>query len=463
MLAILVACLAQVGPPSSFEYVRDRVIVALDTLERDGDYSAAQRNLQDLFDQCAAYVPLPGSTNALERSDWALRMVSQLGAAPAATRRTLLPYLRQHRDLAEMVAFSLVAKDNAGEAYSVLDKLVQAFGEDVARHRTLAAAVCVVYDRPRPAGAFPSAKDRKLIDPVMVFGHFVRNYDKLAIKPDDLPTQTLVYVVDTQAAPAELNWALMRFSGDPDPAARYAEVPADKGVYRMQHPRKVLRGPYTLENISRLGGIPEDNAYYAAHVAKAAGIPATVIAGRSGKLTHARVGYMRPKDSSWNLDIGRVNDFENAQGELTDPQTGDTITDSDLVMTAARTGGDQSDRYTVVAVTDMTRRIAELDQAGNYPPPALAARDALPTPRPAGAEAAPGMGPAPDRQLAVPPRFLGLDPGRVRGHEPRGPRRVRAGPHHKSPRSAPPPPRPGGTHAGAAPGGSGGNLGARGA
>ncbi len=374
---------AQNASQISFLYVRDQVNATFEALDGGGDFGAAARRLGALFDQCVAYAPVPDADNAMGRADWAYRLVWQLERAPQASRRTLWPFLRQHSRVAHEVAFAIGPRDDAGAAYVVLDKLRQAFGEEIEKHATLAAAVCVVYDRPRPAGVSHAAKDRTFIDPVGVFGHFSSNYDRLALKLDDLPPRVLVYLVDTQAGPGELSWALTRFAGDADIAKRYAEVPKDTGVYRFQNPRKIMRMPYTLENIVRTGGIPEDNAYYAAHVAKALGIPAVVIAGRSGSLAHARVGVLRSQDRQWNLDIGRINDFENAQGELTDPQTGELITDSDLALAA----GCLNEQAPDTIASDVLRRIVELDAQGSYPPPPLPVTDALPSARPAGAEA----------------------------------------------------------------------------
>jgi hypothetical protein len=98
------------------------------------------------------------------------------------------------------------------------------------------------------------------------------------------------------------------------------------------------RQSYTLPNIQRLGGVCKDQAYFAAETCRAYGIPATVCAGQSGagEGFHAWVGLLGVARgrARWDFQTARYPEHGFWSGTVIDPQTGQTLTDGEVAMSA---------------------------------------------------------------------------------------------------------------------------------
>ena len=135
------------APPTFAATTHQQIAAILDELQQSSDYPAAQKSLQALFDQAIAY-SLPKDVEVLRDVDFALRMVSQLSSVPGEKRSELLKFLRQSDTLARTLVFLVNSRQDPKTVYALLERLRQSREGQLEQFASLAAAICVVHDRP---------------------------------------------------------------------------------------------------------------------------------------------------------------------------------------------------------------------------------------------------------------------------------------------------------------------------
>ncbi len=360
-------------------WTHEHVNSVLKVLDDDGDTIKAVESLRSIFAQVVAYAPATDSA-AFAEADGARRMVELVGAGKS-TSRSVLTYLRKHPALAQELAMTVGPGDNAECICQVLGRLIEKFGETPGDLPAFTAAICVVYDNPHTAAATRPKETPKTIDPVDVFGYFVANSGRMLFGLNDLPPQLMVYMVDTRATVEELEWALNAHAGDHAVGGRYKDITYDSAAEKFDKPKKIADLPYTLENIRKVGGVCEEQAYFAAGVGKAIGDPATMVTGRSATMGHAWVGFLQQRGAGvgWNMKEGHYNEYEKLQGFVDDPQTGRSISDDELALTADLYGVPVAQRHAAIALCDAAALL--LADSSDAWPPALADGVSANTPR----------------------------------------------------------------------------------
>jgi hypothetical protein len=356
------------GAGASFgESVRHRIDGVLEALAADGDFEAAQSSLSAEFDRIVAGAELE-ETALFTDAAFSLRLVRQLARAEESTRRGLLAYLRGHLGLARTLAFLVGPWDRPEDVYALLDRLRGERGGQLEPLRALAAAVCVVHDRPLQRRINENVATAP--DPVAVFDYFAVNEDRLLFGVRTVPAELLVYVVDTTATVEEMRWALERYAGDTMVGARFFDVEYDREHFRDGDPKKVTRAGWNLPNILRYGGVCVDQAYFAAGVGKAIGVPTAYAVGSGSEVSHAWVGFLQAQRGKawWNFDAGRYREYQGVRGRVLDPQTRQHVADSSVSLLAELALVPEADRWAASALTDAALRLLELAKAGGIPP-----------------------------------------------------------------------------------------------
>jgi Transglutaminase-like superfamily len=350
--------------------VHGQVESVLKVLGDGGDFGKASGQLRVLFQGLAAYAPAPDGA-AFADADSALRMVEQLATAEDGTRKTLLAFLRAHPSVAGELAMSATAEDDIHAAYAVLERLIEKDPQHAAAFPALTAALCLVYDQPHTAMASrrPGQKP-EAIDPVEVFGYFVSNMSRMEFDTGSLPPQVVVYLVETEAVVPELAWALKDHAGERNVGKRYFDLTYDTPAFKYNQPKRIAGLPYTLENLRRVGGVCEEQAYYAAHVARAIGVPATMISGRSADVAHVWVGFLQDRGGApaWNMNEGHYDEYEKLRGTVIDPQTGRAISDDALALTADLCGVPAARRHAALALAHAGALLLR-NPGKDWPPP----------------------------------------------------------------------------------------------
>ena len=235
--------------------------------------------------------------------------------------------------------FTLISPlDQPSMVLSILAGLWLRNPSDFKDYANLAIAVAVVYDVPPPPGwphrqVSPQALPRQLLPPVEAFAFFIRADQSGATLQHlrQLPASELKFVVDTGATFDEMVWAQKVIRA---PLAQLAKV-YDLVRYRRD---RVTGGAmmwpqptYRLADILQAGGICVDQAYFAAMVGKAKGVPTLLFRGEGLDGRHAWFGFL-DGSGHWQLDCGRYAEQKLVSGVAFDPQTWTDISDHELAF-----------------------------------------------------------------------------------------------------------------------------------
>ncbi len=264
---------------------------------------------------------------------------------PGSLSGELKPELQ--RWLVGNVAFSqeffatLVEQDNSVEVLAILQKIAAANPSVFADYASLALAIAVVYDVPPPPdwphGQVSAALlPRRLPDPVAAFDYWTKldRANVAAHKLKRLPASELKFVVDTSTPFPELVWARQNVT---PPLSELAKA-YDMIRYRKERvANNQFTWPgrdYALQSILRDGGICVDQAYFAANVGKARGVPTLLFRGAGLDGRHAWFGFLSP--TGWVMDAGRYAEQKLVAGFVRDPQTWRELSDHELSFISKR-------------------------------------------------------------------------------------------------------------------------------
>jgi hypothetical protein len=228
--------------------------------------------------------------------------------------------------------------DNPMRVMSILADIAAAHPEAFTRHFSLALAIAVVFDTPPPVG-WPHYQvgvdllPRRLPDPVEAFAFWVEQQagGELLVSLERLSAAELRFVVDTAVSFDELRWAQRSVR---QRLATFAEV-YDAVAYRMDRVEQERWNwpgrDYRLATILAEGGICVDQAFFAAQVGKAKGVPTLIFRGPGLDGRHAWFGF-RESDRSWRIDAGRLPEQGSIAGRAHDPQTWGDLSDHELLF-----------------------------------------------------------------------------------------------------------------------------------
>jgi hypothetical protein len=204
-------------------------------------------------------------------------------------------------------------------------------------------------------------------DAVDVFTFFQRNEKSMYFGLKNMPVELLIYVVDVTTPIEELQWSNTRYAGKPDIGGRFFEIQYDTEHLRTGAAKRVTVAGFSMPNILKHGGVCVDQAYFAMTVGKSIGIPTAYAVARSGTVGHAWVGFLDPQARGWNFDAGRYEEYQVIRGNVLNPQTRQTIPDSDVSLLAESIQVKPAKRIAAVAITDMARWLS--DRPGTFSAP----------------------------------------------------------------------------------------------
>jgi hypothetical protein len=248
-------------------------------------------------------------------------------------------------------------RDRVPEALKLVNQLRRQYPEKLADYGQLAIALALVWDRPQGVYRYEGlAKHAKATAPTDQQLEAIGNFEYL-VSAEPLmqgrirymPWEFLVHVVNHRTPRDERMWAMQRYLPKRAMFGKcYSEVPYDYVMLNSDRQIAKLNGQaYTLPNLLALGGICAYQADYAARVGKSLGVAATVVTGTSNAADgHAWVMWVEltsatPTGLAFNLQShGRYREHQYYVGNLTDPQTGQQITDRDLELRLQMAGAD---------------------------------------------------------------------------------------------------------------------------
>jgi len=297
----------------------------------------------------------------------ACRYLAVLEATNDEPPRKLAQWLLDHRDARRVLFRALGDVPSAEEALE--------------RFRFLQAnEQAKVLEYPDLAAAFATAKPRRFYraqpEPATMLQAFCYYADpkaKFRYNLKKMPYELSRYLADTRVGISERQWAAKRYLRSRNPGSAYFHVKYDDTHFEKNEPKKIAKLDYTLPNLRKVGGVCIDQAYYAAEVCKAIGIPATIVTGQGASgIGHAWFSYfqMNPAgtSASWHGGAGRYASQLYFTGSVIDPATGGVILDSELVLLGSAALLPLRRREEAEAATVLARLAIDACTDGNVPP-----------------------------------------------------------------------------------------------
>ena len=244
--------------------------------------------------------------------------------------------LGKNQELVRACLENIQKEDRRGQVLEILSKMQTQAPQETKDLPILAVAIALVFDQPFP-DKWPhhqvpaSAVPREAVDPVQRLKEMAQLQGKrrYALNLPDLSVNELKFLIDHPLPDSEMEWARKNVTTSRSSfdkvfsSIRYDTIRIEKDEYVWPFPK------YDLSEIKERGGICVDQAYYAAMVGKAKGIPTLFFVGQGDSGGHAWFGFLE-SPGRWENDCGRYQQERYTIGTALDPQTWKPITDTEL-------------------------------------------------------------------------------------------------------------------------------------
>jgi len=272
--------------------------------------------------------------NELVHAMRACTYMAGLEGKSKASNPKLAEWLLDHAEVRRLLFRSLADVDSPEKALNQFAELQAAEPEKVLAYPNLAVAFATAkslrYNRKQPKPATMVESFNYYSNPKRQFRYDLKK----------MPFELSRYLADTRINIAERDWAAGKYfrTGDLGPA--YFDVKYDTDYFMKKVPKKIDALEFTLPNLFKVGGVCIEQAYYASEVAKALGVPATIVYGKGESgIGHAWFTYFQLNpagtSASWAGGAGRYQSQLYFTGNVFNPATGEQILDSELTLVGA--------------------------------------------------------------------------------------------------------------------------------
>lgn len=232
--------------------------------------------------------------------------------------KDVVSWLLDHRAFCGRFLHALDADDDLSAAVRILRKLRAEDERAALANQELCIAYAVVWDRYSRHSRF----SRPAIEPdcmMNTYRYFNRFAGEMKLRPQLLPWELAVYVVDLSVTTPERLWALENYTRVPNIGRTFFEVPYTSPLSPALGSGRDV--DYTLMNIRRMGGVCMEQAYFAGQVGKCLGVPSVYCHGEGKRGGHAWVGFLRTdiRPVYWDFNSGRYGYDHYWKGETDDP------------------------------------------------------------------------------------------------------------------------------------------------
>jgi hypothetical protein len=275
---------------------------------------------------------------------------------PTADQKATLAWLLRQKRLAPTLLLSATSSDPPDRALAILTALRTDQRDRLERFPELTAAVCLVWDDADRFGGDEQPMDLPRV--VNVFKDYADNAAATHDAANDLPFELLIFVVDRAVSDEEVAW-VRRQSAPAGVDSAYFEVsygPARelKRDARADEPQNA----YTLMNLRKVGGRLADQAYYAAQMGKAVGVPTAICTGplREAQERETWVAFSDAR-GQWNVSSARYRVHWSSPGEAIDPQTMESFPQGDLSLAVGLVATPPAKRLAATALCKLLDRV----------------------------------------------------------------------------------------------------------
>ncbi len=329
---------ANSAPDAFTKDVESHIIDIFDRVTDQDSLELASSEINQLADYVSAHAG-NRQFDAIVHAEAAREITKLLLGASSSNKRfdlsNTIDQLFEHQEFMIELGIQISDEDQAEHVARIINELMKKRSSQVKAYPRVAAAIALVHDRAQstPYSVRINENHPAAARPLEIFDFYVNHASTMAIPLNKLPTALLVYVVDVSESIEDLEWAHRTYTRNQKVGERFFEIEYDYDHYRKGSPKKVTAaGNYGLQNIKQHGGVCADQAYFAMSVAKANGIPSGYIVAKGANVSHAWVGFLELKgrQAAWNFDAGRYPEYQKLRGNVTNPQTGERISDGRL-------------------------------------------------------------------------------------------------------------------------------------
>ena len=245
----------------------------------------------------------------------------------------MVKMLLADHDLARLLIRAVDGSPDPAKAMQTFHALWKAEPKLVQEYANLAVAFAVASP--------PKSKDANVATLEESFRFYTDKRNAFHYDLRAMPFELSVFLADTRLSLGERMWARKMYSGPGEPGGKaYFDLRDDYDYYRDGKAKKIDALAYTLPNLRQVGGVCIDQAYYAAQVCKAVGIPAAIDVGTgSSGMGHAWLASLKlsrdGREALWDLETGRYEALRFYVGEVRDPVTARAMPDCELALIGA--------------------------------------------------------------------------------------------------------------------------------
>ncbi len=297
------------------------------------DYQRLQRQAARAMVERTLLGPIEGQLGDLAELVHTIRAAEVL---PAAARlggeAPLADWLRAHPALLRPLLRALTEVPDRQAALARLEKLRSHDTRDVLAYPQLAVAFATTqplrHVRPPPDACSLVEAFRWYTDADVPFRHDLK----------DLPYELLRFLADSRLNLSERAWAVRTYAAQRKLAKAYFDLRYDIDHLRKGTPKRIASLEYTLANLRKVGGVCIEQAYYAAEVCKALGVPAAIVVGRGASgVHHAWFAHLAGRGNrlEWDTRTGRYPSQKYFIGVVRNPADGGQMLDAELALYGA--------------------------------------------------------------------------------------------------------------------------------
>jgi len=316
--------------PSNDAWLGELALKRLDDAVKTGKYATLAADVEKLIQARATCVEI-NDLATINDLVYVHRAAKVLPEAAKVGKAEFAAYLASHREVLRLLLRAMGDTPSPAKAVTQLHDLYTLDAKRVSNYPDLAVAFATSgdrYARYTPAGARMSLRQS--------FAYYTSKR-RFVYNMQRLPYELSRYLADTRLSLNERLWAWDQYGSSDSPVRCYFHVKYDTDYSQKGKAKKISGHPYTLWNLRQYGGVCVDQAYFAAHVCKSLGIPATVVAGRSsGGVGHAWVARLvltnSGRSAEWDSTTARYRSHLYYTGKTTSPATGADLSDAELVL-----------------------------------------------------------------------------------------------------------------------------------
>ncbi len=288
-------------------------------------------------------------------------IIEMIAAMPSDARRTLGELWPDHPVFVGALARVITDANDSAEVARVARTIAERSPEAMQKYAQLAAAMCVVLDRPHEfpglGNVRPSAAD---VFEALVFADEDRRVTAHPL--EELPAELLVHLADFALTADGIREAI-RDQRSITPLEHYQRVAYVQPTL-LSGEAAPAPDDFTLQRIAETGGTGPLRSFFAEPLGQAFGWPVSIATGHLGEEAFQAPVFLEGdrQGFAWNLDA--IPDHPGrAMGTTTHPVTGEAMPLAELIVSAdlARAGIDATrEAWALLKAIEHAPRVAQL-------------------------------------------------------------------------------------------------------